>query len=424
MEYIYVQNDDGTPLMPTTRMRHIRTLLNKGRARIISHTPLVIRLRYHSEGITQPLYGGTDPGRTNVGEAVLTGQGRVTIRTKLETRNKEIPKLMKERAAHRSASRRGERQVRKRRAEKCGTTTEFPEGRMLPGYDEPLMLKDIINTESRFNNRKRPDGWLTPTARQLAETHLAAVRKIRALLPVSDWTLEMNKFAFMRMDDGSVYGSDFQNGRMKTYKSVNDYVYARQGGRCYLCGAPIEEYHHIMPQHERGSDTPEDKVGLCRCCHQKVHTGRASIDIKGFRKKYDALSVLNQAIPYIKAGLVEMFGKEHVHETTGWRTKQRREDSHLDKDHDIDAVCIAAAGMPEEKIITDDMPECLTILQFRRHDRALVNNQRERTYKLHGETAAENRRPRFEQPKKTPALSDWYALRCRQAGKKQAQKER
>ena len=38
-EYIYVLSHDGRPLMPTTRRRHVKKLLNSGKARIASHTP-------------------------------------------------------------------------------------------------------------------------------------------------------------------------------------------------------------------------------------------------------------------------------------------------------------------------------------------------------------------------------------------------
>ena len=44
------------------------------------------------------------------------------------------------------------------------------------------------------------------------------------------------------------------------------------------------------------------------------------------------------------------------------------------------------------------------IKQFRRHDRAIIKAQRERTYKLDGMAVAKNRKPRFEQS--GPSLSD------------------
>ena len=184
------------------------------------------------ENSKTPLYGGGDPGRTNIGAAAVSSSGNVLLKVHVTSCNKDVPKHMADRKAHRSASRRGERLVRKHRAAKNHTTTEFPEGRILPGYEEPVMLKDIINTEARFNNRKRPTGWLTPTARQLVDTYLHVVDEMCRLLPIADWTLEVNKFAFMAMENGSWYGIDFTNGRMKGYKDTRSYVSAIQEGKC------------------------------------------------------------------------------------------------------------------------------------------------------------------------------------------------
>lgn len=200
--YIYILNKDGAPLMPTKRKAHVQKLLRHGKAAIVNKQPYTVRLKYQSPGICQSLYGGQDPGRTNIGAAVLTEKGECVYRSKLETRNKEISKLMTERRQHRQASRRGERLARKRIAKKLGTTTDRWLNRKLPGYgDGVVRVKDIINTQARFNNRTRPEGWLTPTARQLVQTHLSEIRLIRKILPVDHWTLEVNRFAFMLMDD-------------------------------------------------------------------------------------------------------------------------------------------------------------------------------------------------------------------------------
>ena len=93
MQYIYVLSASGKPLMPTTRTGHVRRLLNTGKARIASHVPFVIQLKYKTQDICQPLYGGTDPGRDNIGEAVVRGDGTCVYRAHLSTRNEDIPKL-------------------------------------------------------------------------------------------------------------------------------------------------------------------------------------------------------------------------------------------------------------------------------------------------------------------------------------------
>ena len=202
---VYVVSQNGKPLMPSYRYAHVRILLKGGMAKVIKTKPFTIKLLYETTEYTQPLYGGTDPGRTNIGNAVLNQDGEPVYTDHVETRNKQIPDLMKERAAHRNASRRGERHRRQRRAIKNGTIT-FPleKERILLGCEEPIINKFIINSEARFSNRKRPPGWLTPTARQLVQTTLNMVKKILTILPVTDWTLEINRFAFMLMEDGTV----------------------------------------------------------------------------------------------------------------------------------------------------------------------------------------------------------------------------
>ena len=161
--YVYVQASDGTPLMPTKRFNHVQKLLRCGKARIVEHVPFVVRLKYNGPKNVQPLYGGTDPGRSNIGNAVIDSRGTVVYKDHVTTRNREIPRLMAERRTHRQASRRGERLVRKRQARRLGTTMKRLMERKLPGYGEGVVqVKDIINTEARFNNRHRPEGWITP----------------------------------------------------------------------------------------------------------------------------------------------------------------------------------------------------------------------------------------------------------------------
>ena len=60
--------------------------------------------------------------------------------------------------------------------------------------------------------------------------------------------LEVNKFAFMKLDDKTVKGKDFQNGRLKGFDNdVRKAIYVFQNGKCLLCDSEIEHYHHITP---------------------------------------------------------------------------------------------------------------------------------------------------------------------------------
>ena len=137
----------------------------------------------------------------------------MSFRAKVITRNKEIPKLMKERKVHRQASRSGERKVRQRLAMKHNTIHNpniFT--RILPNCDKPISCKYIKNTEAKFSNRKRPEGWLTPTANQLLQTHLNSYCLVSSFLPITKCSFEINKFDFVKMENPGVKNWEYQKG--------------------------------------------------------------------------------------------------------------------------------------------------------------------------------------------------------------------
>ena len=94
MSTVYVLNKDGKPLMPTTRCGHVRHLLKEQKARVVTSKPFTIQLLYETDDVVQPLYLGIDPGRTNIGVAVVKADSTAVFTAHLETRNEEIPKLM------------------------------------------------------------------------------------------------------------------------------------------------------------------------------------------------------------------------------------------------------------------------------------------------------------------------------------------
>lgn len=160
-EYIYVLGMDGKPQMPTTRRRHVQKLLDTGKARIAERVPFTIQLLYDNDPVLQPVTLAEDPGRTNIGLAVLNLKGNLLLSAVVETRNKEIAKLMEKRRQCRRSSRNGERKARQRLAKKYGTMIKAGMVmRKLPLYkaDKFITCKFIRNTETRFCNRKRKDG--------------------------------------------------------------------------------------------------------------------------------------------------------------------------------------------------------------------------------------------------------------------------
>lgn len=97
--------------------------------------------------------------------------------------------------------------------------------------------------------------------------------KVMSILLVTDVVLEVNRFAFMCLDNPGLkrWQIDFQHGPLYGKSGVHDAVSVMQEGKCLLCGGPIEHDHHVGPRSKGGSDTIGNLAGICFACHDKVH---------------------------------------------------------------------------------------------------------------------------------------------------------
>lgn len=431
MATVYVLNKDGKPLMPTTRCGHIRHLLKEKKARVVRTNPFTIKLVYETDDVVQPLYLGIDPGRTNIGVAVVKVDGTAVFTAHLETRNKEIPKLMAKRKEHRQGRRHYRRCKRQRRAAAHGTLSkkckkqDTAQGgniskraqtigvfeRNLPGCEKSVLCIGIKNKEARFNNRVRPARWLTPTANQLLLTHVNFVKKICKFLPISDVILEINKFAFMALDNPNIQKWQYQQGPLYQKGSLENAVSEQQDHHCLFCEKTIEHYHHVILRSENGSDTIANIVGLCAEHHDLIHKDdklkeELAKKKQGLNKKYGALSVLNQIIPALTYELGSRF-QGHFYVTTGKSTYDYRAAHSVSKDHWLDAYCIACSVLPDgcfDNTINSRVP--YELKQFRRHDRQVCQQQNvKRKYYLDKKLVATNRHKAIKQ--ETDSLEEY-----------------
>lgn len=422
---IIVQNADGSPLMPTHHYGRVKRMLKAGKARIVSVKPFVIRLTYQivNPGLDTVTLG-IDPGRTNIGLSLIDSKGRNLGSYLVETDNRDIPHHMSKKKKHRQASRRGERKRRQRRAVAHDNTLKITDlYRILPGCKKAIKCKGIRNTEARFNNRKRPEECLTPTARHLLNTHLRVIELMMQYYPIANVAIEINRFDFAKMENPGIRNWEYQKGRLFGFKDRNDAVFHDQDGKCLLCGkCPIEHYHHIVPR-GRGSESIDNIAGLCTRCHSLVHTNRnmrAKLQSKkhSMLKKYHALSVINQIMPSL---LKELSSRYPTYTTTGWQTQKMRafyeypKKEPDDGTHYIDSWLIAVDAMGITPTVIPSFEHVGTIMQFRRHDRARIHYQHERSYYLNGTKVCENRHKRTGQTdarkgKKTyPSLAEYRA---------------
>ena len=197
-----------------------------------------------------------------------------------------------------------------------------------------------------------------------------------------------------------------------------------------MCNSPIEHRHHIVPRNMQGSNTIGNIAGLCCKCHEKVHKSTAFEDSlkkkkAGLNKRYAAVSVLNQAIPFICKRLEQEFGKERVHYCSGRDTSMVRRSLgyHKTKEeqlHEVDAWCIAVLALrqiPEKAPEFDHVHE---ILQFRRQDRSIIDAQTSRMYYHEGKKVAKNRKKAEGQ--KDDSLQEWRERQVERYGKEQTRK--
>ena len=377
--------------MPTTRCGHVRKLMKEKKAVPICNEPFTIRLKYETPEIVQPLYLGLDTGRENIGIAVSKENGNCCYLSELETKNKSIKEKMSERREHRSERRRHKRIKKQRRAIKSKTAIQNGDDDKLrtkkdckskkviyPGMEEGSTHKVIQGAEAQFNNRKKEEGWLPPSGRQLIQMHANAINSVMKILPISHIALEKVSFDFQKLENQNIKTWEYGKGSLYGFNSYKDYIHSEQNGICLLCGKKaIEYYHHIIPRHEDGSDNVKNIAGLCYDCHygkDGVHKNpEATEQLKdkkeGLRQKYK-VGLLNSVMPALIEE-VDAFCKENQLDfsvTDGHTTSETRKHMNLPKEHCIDAYCIS---IHNRTVDCNMMP---SIIYEQRHFKKKSNN--------------------------------------------------
>ena len=331
---IYVLDIHGRPLMPTRRAGKVRRMLHDGRAVIVSHTPFTIRLTYETTSFTQPVSLGVDAGSVHVGLSASTDTKELYA-AEAHLRTDIVNLLSTRREARRT--RRGKRSVR---------------------YRAP-----------RFDNRRRPDGWLAPSVNNKIDTHIRLVRDICAFLPVTSVTVEVAQFDTQWIKDPGLTGTDYQHGEQFGFWNTREYVLWRDGHECQCCHGRSKDrvlnVHHIESR-KTGGDSPGNLVTLCDTCHDGYHRGKVELKLRRTPSLRDAVAMnIIRWVVYnrLKAGL-----NVPVRLTYGYVTKYTRIGAKLDKSHINDARCIG--GYPQAKP-SDTVYE---LKQLRRHNRKVMKS--------------------------------------------------
>lgn len=316
---IYVLSANGEALMPCMRPGRIRRLLKANQAKIVKHEPFTVQLLYETTAYTQPMEIGVDSGYQHIGISV-------------KSESKEFASaeytMLKDEKEHHDTARRYRRTRRNRKR-----------------YRKP-----------RWQNRKKPEGWIAPSLQHKAECHIRLIESICAVAPITTVTVEVGQFdpallKAMQTGEPIPQGEEYQRGPLYFEKSLRAAVFQRDHYTCIVCGKNalkdknvILRTHHALYWKGRHADTLQELVSVCKKCHTSANHQKGG-KLYGLEPKVPRLegaTYMNIVRWYIvntlKAELPACIAVNHSY---GAETAETRKTLGItEKTHAIDAYCI------------------------------------------------------------------------------------
>ena len=301
---VFVLNKHGKPLMPTTpRKAHL--LLKQGKAKIAGREPFTIQLLYGASGYKQSVTLGVDGGYATAGYSALTEReeligGQVHLLSGMSGR-------ITERKMYR-----GQRRKRKR------------------------------HRAPRFDNRRRPEGWLAPSVQHKLDAHLKLIARIRSILPVTRVIIEVADFDIQQIKRPGTSGVEYQQGEQAGFWNLREYILHRDGHQCQNPECSNRSKNVVLRTHHLGywmkdySDRPDNLITLCTECHAQSNHQPGGL-LYGWEPRVKSFRA-ETFMTTVRWRLVDAVGAEA---TYGHLTKSKRIALKLEKSHHNDAFMIA-----------------------------------------------------------------------------------
>lgn len=324
---VYVLNNLGQPLMPTSDYRKVRLLLKENKAIVVKRTPFTIRLTIRTKSYKQPIVLGIDAGSKTIGCSAAT-ENKELFAAEIKPRNDVVDLL---------STRREFRRSRRNR------TTRY--------------------RASRFNNRvhSKYKGWLAPSVEVKVQEHITSIKRICKLLPITKVVVETAEFDLQllkALETATTIptGTAYSLGPMLGHYNVRQYVLFRDNYKCQHCGCHgkgVKFHVHHIESRKIGGDAPDNLITLCEDCHKKLHKGLIKVTKALKRKTKSTRDAAFMGI--MRKTLMQRFRGEltiQVEETKGYITKYTRvEVLKLAKSHINDALAIAV-GLRGHGVLT------------------------------------------------------------------------
>ena len=199
--------------------------------------------------------------------------------------------------------------------------------------------------EARFDNRKRGENWLPPSAahRVLSVRNLA--EKLKKHFLIGQISVETAKFDTQRMQNAEISGVEYQKGTLQGW-DVREYVLWKFNHQCVYCGTKEAKFEldHVIPKSRGGSDRVSNLVLACRSCNQ----AKDDLSLEEFcpdraeeiRKRLKAPLKDASAMNAIRYRLVDELKNTGIETgiSFGSQTKYNRHRYNIPKEHCLDAL--------------------------------------------------------------------------------------
>ncbi|MCL8206210.1 RNA-guided endonuclease IscB [Ligilactobacillus agilis] len=304
VDYIYVVDSNGTPLMPTSRLGMVRRWLKTGQARWFGNSRKIIQFVRPVTTNIQDLTLGVDAG-FHLGLAVAGNKREYYASESL--RKSEKDKITSRRELRRSRR----NHLRYRRA--------------------------------RFNNRKRKAGWLAPSVQHRLDFTIKEIKRLYTFLPIINLVIEVTPFDNQKLLNPNLKPWEYTQGKMHGFKTIKDYLLARDNYRDALDGkqypASQLRVHHLIQRKDGGSNQPDNLVLLSDINHSQAnhHNGILAKLRENRQKALDYRGAYFMGI--LATRLSDYF--EHYTTTQGYLTANLRQKYGIEKSHLNDAFIIA-----------------------------------------------------------------------------------
>lgn len=341
-----VLDQQGKPLMPTTRLGKVYRLLKTKKAHIVSYEPFTIQLDYEPDThIIQPMTLGVDSGAIHSGYSIAN-EHREYYSAEVIARDDISKRLLNRRMCRQN---RRSRKIR---------------------YRKP-----------RFNNRKnKRKGWLAPSLQQKVAVQINEIDHLHRYFPIETIIVETAEFDIQKIKNPDISGIEYQQGTLQGY-NIRNYLLEKHNHKCFYCEKTVSgfEVEHMLPKSRGGSDRIDNLTLSCHDCNQKKDTltaeefiqqtlpaKKATVKLKQLpneKRLFKYMAHMNTTRWTLYNTIKEKY--PNVKMTYGYITKYERIQAGLPKAHHIDAKCITGfATVPS-------IDQTVVKVKMRRHNRRL-----------------------------------------------------